>query len=85
MALVRKVDSEQSLQNLITHTIFTQKDEFSVRDITEKVQESEMFNEFCSKAKVMEMVATTITDLLRADAVVQLCHGGKYFPLNTHI
>lgn len=60
-----KVDSTQALQHLVTHTILIQKEKFTVSTITEEVMKHEMFNNFCDKDKVENMVSETTNTFLK--------------------
>ena len=61
----RKIEAEHQLQNLVTHTILIQKKHYKVSDIANQVCNNELFNNFCDKCKVKEMVSETIIALLR--------------------
>ena len=60
-----KVDSTQALQHLVTHTILIQKEKFTVYTITKNVMNHELFNNFCDRDKIEEMVCETIQTFLR--------------------
>lgn len=59
-----RVNSNQTLQHLVTHFILIEKEKFTVSSITEKVCGSELFNNFCNKEIVSQMVANTIGTFL---------------------
>lgn len=67
--ILRKVKTDYQLQNLVTHIILTQKEHYTVSQITDKVLKSEFFNNFCNRNKVEEMVSETITAFLRHNFV----------------
>ena len=70
-----KVDSTQALQHLVTHTILIQKEKFTVSTITEDVMNHELFNNFCDRDKVTEMVSATIQTFLKYGALDAYDHG----------
>ena len=70
-----KVDSAQTLQHLVTHTILIQTEKFTVSTITEYVMNHELFNNFCDKEQIDEMVSETIQTFLRYGALDAYDHG----------
>ena len=70
-----KVDSTQALQHLVTHTILIHKEKFTVSTITEDVMNHELFNNFCDRDKVTEMVSATIQTFLKYGALDAYDHG----------
>lgn len=86
LAKISKVDGEESLQNLITHTIFIKRANFSMNDIVTAVCKSKSFNQFCGKEKVTEKVKDTLDTFLR-DQIID-CYGKEnvtyYYLLPKH-
>ncbi len=87
MARLSKVDCDESLQNLITHTIFVRYSNFSMDDIVTDVCESKSFNQFCGKDKVTEKVKDTLNTLLRNQMIDCYVNDNVtyYYPLPKHI
>ena len=70
-----KVDSTQALQDLVTHIILIQTEKFTVSTTTEKVMNHKLFNNFCDKDQVDEVVSETIQTFLRYGALDAYDHG----------
>jgi len=62
---LKKVETNEDLQRLVTYTILTKEKTFSTEDILEEVLKSEFFNEFCEKDKLFERIESTLNNFVK--------------------